>query len=419
MPDVPERITVSDDGYDLPVESVLAGRGAIFGKSGSGKSNTVAVVAEELLAAGLPMLIVDQDGEYRGLADAFDAVKWYGADEACDRTVGVDDAGEVAERALLDNTPIVLDVSGFLEAETVDDLLYGVVRELFERENDVRKPFLIVIEEVHEYLPQQGGLDDLGEMLIRVAKRGRKRGLGVCGVSQRPAAVDKDFITQSDWLVWHRLTWHNDTAVVDRILGGDYADQVGDLEDGEAFVVADWTESVERVRFRMKRTPDGGATPSLDAYRSVEPDGAVAAPASDRSDGNTGMSGGGDVDATATDTKLFDGDDRVGTAHPDFADDGAAGGDAVSTSRSASPRDDEVPRGSLLWELGQLVSYLLLGVLRSLRRLLNPLLPGTRQPAPARLDIPDSERRRRHAAALLVVVVLVVGAVVALGMAVQ
>jgi len=41
--------------------------------------------------------------------------------------------------------------------------------------------------------------------------------------------VDKDFITQCDWLVWHRLTWANDTKVVDRILGGSYSTDVETL----------------------------------------------------------------------------------------------------------------------------------------------------------------------------------------------
>jgi len=127
------------------------------------------------------------------------------------------------------------------------------------------QPFLMLVEEIHEYIPEGGGLDDTGEMLIRVAKRGRKRGLGIMGLSQRPADVKKDFITQADLLVWHRLTWDNDTDVVKRVVGSEYGDEVQDLADGEAFVQADWSEvDVERVQFRRKHTFDAGATPGLD-----------------------------------------------------------------------------------------------------------------------------------------------------------
>jgi len=102
-------------------------------------------------------------------------------------------------------------------------------------------------------------------VLTRIAKRGRKRGLGIAGFSQRPADVDKAFITQADCLIWHRLTWDNDTDVVARVVGAEHADRVSDLGDGEAFVQADWADAdIETVQFRRKRTFDAGATPGLD-----------------------------------------------------------------------------------------------------------------------------------------------------------
>jgi TolA-binding protein len=103
-------------------------------------------------------------------------------------------------------------------------------------------------------------------MLIKIGKRGRKHGLGIAGISQRPADVKKDFITQCDWLVWHRLTWNNDTNVVGRILGSDYADAIEDMDDGEAFLVTDWSEQTRRVQFHRKQTFDAGATPGLDDF---------------------------------------------------------------------------------------------------------------------------------------------------------
>jgi hypothetical protein len=103
-------------------------------------------------------------------------------------------------------------------------------------------------------------------MLIKIGKRGRKHGLGVAGISQRPADVKKDFITQCDWLVWHRLTWNNDTKVVGRILGSEYADAIEDMDDGEAFLTTDWSEETRRVQFHRKQTFDAGATPGLEDF---------------------------------------------------------------------------------------------------------------------------------------------------------
>jgi len=59
------KVGADADGSDLelPVEEILTGRGAILGKSGSGKSNTASVVIERLLDAGHPCLIVDVEGD--------------------------------------------------------------------------------------------------------------------------------------------------------------------------------------------------------------------------------------------------------------------------------------------------------------------------------------------------------------------
>jgi predicted ATP-dependent endonuclease of OLD family len=92
----------------------------------------------------------------------------------------------------------------------------------------------------------------------------------MCGISQRPADVKKDFITQCDWLVWHRLTWGNDTKVVQRILGSDYAGWVEGLNDGEGFLMTDWDEEVRQVQFQRKRTFDAGATPGLEDFERPE-----------------------------------------------------------------------------------------------------------------------------------------------------
>ncbi|WP_436348906.1 helicase HerA domain-containing protein [Natronorubrum sp. FCH18a] len=260
-----ERITVGADGYDLPVVDVLTGRGFITGKSGSGKSNTASVVIEQLLANGFPCLIVDTDGEYYGLKERFEMLH-VGADEECDLQVSPEHAEKLAEFAIEQNIPIILDVSGYLDTDDANALIRETARHLFTKEKKLKKPFLLVVEEIHEYVPESSGLDDTGQMLVKIGKRGRKHGLGIVGISQRPADVKKDFITQANWLVWHRLTWENDTKVVGRVADTEYRDRVPDLQDGEAFVQADWNMSIDRVQFKRKRTFDAGATPGLEEF---------------------------------------------------------------------------------------------------------------------------------------------------------
>ncbi|WP_436910700.1 helicase HerA domain-containing protein [Halosimplex marinum] len=272
-----ESITVADvsDGpcgsgepgraVDLPVVELLTGRGFVTGKSGSGKSNTASVVVEKLLDNGFGMLIVDIDGEYYGLKEEYEILH-AGADDECDIQVTTEHAEKIATLALEQNVPIILDVSSFLDEDEAADLLTEVSKRLFAKAKKLKQPFLMLVEEVHEWIPQKGSVGECGKMLIKISKRGRKHGLGVVGISQRPADVKKDFITQCDWLVWHRLTWNNDTKVVKRVLDTEYAEAVEDLDDGEAFMMNDWDEDVRRVQFRRKQTFDAGATPGLDDF---------------------------------------------------------------------------------------------------------------------------------------------------------
>jgi hypothetical protein len=263
--------SVDDPGapVDLPVVELLTGRGFITGKSGSGKSNTASVVAEKLLENGFGLLIVDIDGEYYGLKEEYEILH-VGGDDECDIQVTADHAGKIASLSLEQNVPIILDVSSFLDEDEAEELLTAVAKQLFAKAKKQKQPFLMLVEECHEWIPEKGSMGEVGKMLIKIGKRGRKHGLGIVGISQRPADVKKDYITQCDWLVWHRLTWNNDTKVVGRILDSQYADAVEDLGDGEAFMMTDWAENVRRVQFRRKQTFDAGATPGLDDFERPE-----------------------------------------------------------------------------------------------------------------------------------------------------
>ncbi|WP_049903864.1 ATP-binding protein [Halococcus agarilyticus] len=276
------RIVVTEDGRTLPTVEILTGRGFVTGKSGSGKSNTASVIAEQLLEEGFNLLIVDTEGEYYGLKERFEVLH-AGADEFCDVEIGPEDAESIAEAALVENVPVILDVSGYFDGEEAEKLIHDVVAHLFRKEKRERKPFLLLIEEMQEYLPQSGGGTDLAKLLKRIGKRGRKRGFGICGMSQRPSSVDKDFITQCDWLVWHRLTWKNDVSIAGDVLGSERAEMIQGFDAGEGFLLTDWDDSVDRVRFRRKATHDAGATPGLDSYDGAAGNGATEALLSDDS----------------------------------------------------------------------------------------------------------------------------------------
>lgn len=272
--DSPAQIIAPTRGAKtLPVEDLLTGRGFITGKSGSGKSNTASVIAEQLLDNGYNLSIIDPEGEYFALKEQYEILH-VGADDHCDRKVDPDEGEALAELTLSQRIPIVLDVSGFLAEEDAQELVKNYVTALFQKEKSYKQPHLLVVEEMHEFLPQSGAEPPTADIMQRVGKRGRKHGLGLMGMSQRPAAVDKDYITQCDWLVWHRLTWDNDVQQARKILGDDLAADLEDFDAGEAYLMTDWDDAIDRVQFEQKKTKDAGATPSLEDYhRGTGPSG--------------------------------------------------------------------------------------------------------------------------------------------------
>ena len=266
-------IRITEENLEIPLVDVLTGRGFITGKSGSGKSNTAGKLAEEILDSGYPLMVIDTEGEYYGLKEKYELLH-VGADEECDLQVGPEHAEKIAELALEENVPIILDVSGYIETEEVNQLVHDTCKAMFDKEKKLKKPFPIFVEEAHEWIPQQGRRGEDGkvtEMLIRIAKRGRKRGLGVCALSQRPASLDKDFITQANYKIWHQLDYSSDLKVVREVLGKEYVDTVSELDTGSAILQADFLEDTkQQVKILKKKTFDAGATPDLEEFERPE-----------------------------------------------------------------------------------------------------------------------------------------------------
>jgi prefoldin subunit 5 len=278
MTDDEKTIQITEDDLQIPLVKILTGRGFTTGKSGSGKSNTAGKICEEILDEGYPLLVIDTEGEYYGLKEEYELLH-VGADEECDLQVGAEHAEKIAELALEQNVPIILDVSGYIDTEEVNQLVHDTVKSLFDKEKKLKMPFPILVEEAHEWIPQQGSRGEDGEvtdMLIRVGKRGRKRGLGLCALSQRPQSVDKDYITQCDYRIWHKLDWETELNIVKRVLGGQYTTSVSNLQPGQGYVEADFLEfdhedeKAKKVRFLRKKTFDAGATPDLEDFERPE-----------------------------------------------------------------------------------------------------------------------------------------------------
>lgn len=108
--------------------------------------------------------------------------------------------------------------------------------------NDV--PVMIVCEEAHNYVPQSENAEYRAsrKSIERIAKEGRKYGLGLTMVSQRPSEVSETIFAQCNNFIAMRLTNSNDQNYVKRLFPDNsnaIADILPNLAPGEAVVVGD------------------------------------------------------------------------------------------------------------------------------------------------------------------------------------
>ena len=117
-----------------------------------------------------------------------------------------------------------------------------------------RHPIALFCDEAHLYIPQDpgsGAAENAISTFERIAKEGRKYGVGLVVITQRPAEVSRTVVSQCNNLIAMRLTNGEDQAVVRRLLPdslGGFGDLLPILDTGEALVVGDAILLPTRIR---------------------------------------------------------------------------------------------------------------------------------------------------------------------------
>jgi DNA helicase HerA-like ATPase len=139
----------------------------------------------------------------------------------------------------------VVSLAGY--TETFRATLYTlIVRRLFTSrvQGKLRYPFLLVLEEAHNIVP---GRADSAEpaveraltMTKQIAQEGRKFGIGLILISQRPSRLDETTLSQCNSFIIMRMVNPADQSFVRRViesLGEEEANLLPDLDVGEAIV---------------------------------------------------------------------------------------------------------------------------------------------------------------------------------------
>ncbi|QDS92466.1 AAA-like domain protein [Roseimaritima multifibrata] len=158
----------------------------------------------------------------------------------------------------------ILDISG-LPNEVAGPLASMLARLLFQYklyQTDTerkRDPVLLVCEEAHRYVPDRGEAEYAAAQVAirRIAREGRKYGIGLMLVSQRPSDIESTVIAQcGTWLVL-RLTNAGDQQQVARFLPDGLSGMtkaLPNLAQQEAIFVGEGAAMPAKVRVRDLRS---------------------------------------------------------------------------------------------------------------------------------------------------------------------
>lgn len=271
-------------GLSLPLDAVTQTFG-ILARKGAGKTYTAAVFAEELIGAGLPVVILDPLGAFWGLRSSADGEK-----AGLPVTILGGEHGDVplepgagkviADLVVEQPGAYILDLSAFESNAAQDRFVADFAERLYRLKATHREPLHLIVDEADSFAPQRPmpGQQRMLGAFEAIVRRGRIRGLGVTLITQRPAVLNKNVLTQIECLVVLQITGPQDRKAIDEWVAGNGTKEERDtlvaslaaLQQGQAwFWSPAWLRIFTQVQVRRRRTFDSSRTP--EAGEVLEP----------------------------------------------------------------------------------------------------------------------------------------------------
>lgn len=265
--------TAAGKPFTLPLDAAVQ-TFAIMGIRGSGKTSTACVLAEEMCRMNLPWIAFDPVGVWWGLRALRDGkaggypVVVIGGQHG-DLPLHKNAGAQVAEALVNEPVWAVIDLS-----QESKRFWHTFVTDFCLRLMDLNPavPRHLFIEEAPEFAPQRTKVDLTArckEAVERLVRLGRNRGYGCTLISQRPATVDKDVLSQCENLLVLRTVGAHDRKALHEWVGekqaGDAArldfPAISSLPSGTAYFWSpSWLQQFERIQVRERTTFHPGAT---------------------------------------------------------------------------------------------------------------------------------------------------------------
>jgi len=264
--------TDSGKEFKLPIELVTQ-TVAVLAKRGVGKTYTGSVMAEEMLERDQQIAVLDPTGAWHGLRSSADGkhagypVVVFGGEHG---DVPLQEhAGEVIATSMVERRfSAIIDLSLFRKGQA--RRFVTAFLETLYRLN--REPLHLFVDEADDIAPQKP-MGDEAQMLGAIediVKRGRKKGIGCTLITQRPADLAKQVLTQCEMLITLRIVHPRDINAIkewvnvhaDPQEAKDMIASLPSLPIGQGwFWSPGWGDIFDLVAVRKRRTFDSSATP--------------------------------------------------------------------------------------------------------------------------------------------------------------
>ncbi len=145
----------------------------------------------------------------------------------------------------------------------LDEVLWNAKKNVF---TGTLKPVVVVIEEAHLFLSLNR--ESISKRSIeRLAREGRKFGVSLVIVSQRPRNIDTNTVSQIQNFVFMKLVQESDQQAVmnaSDMLTDDLARSLSSMDTGEAILLGEWVGKFPAyVKIDLHRGKRSGATPDI------------------------------------------------------------------------------------------------------------------------------------------------------------
>lgn len=284
-----KHLTLGPD-LKLPAADAVVQKQAFLGRTGSGKTYAAMKHAEQLLRSGAQIVAVDWVGiwwglrlDARGRKPSFAAARFVGrplyifGGEHGDVPLDVNAGDRFARLIVEKGVSAVLDVS-LMRKHQRQTFVTQFAEEFFHAKKGRRSPVHVYLEEAQAFLPQMAprGSERMLGAFEDIGKVGRNYGIGLSLISQRPQAVHKDVLNQSEVLYLFQLSGPQERKAVEAwavdVAGerDSALDMLPHLKKGECIVWSpQWLRRKDQVSIGQRETFD--VTPNATLTELIEP----------------------------------------------------------------------------------------------------------------------------------------------------